>query len=69
MTIRTPKTSAYAFTTHCAVVTSVLKSFSIWGIATLIAEKSLANTNTATPIAASASQVPRSIGLLNSGVP
>ena len=45
-----------------AVVTSVSKSRSIWGMATLIAEKSLASTKTATPIAPNASQVPRSIG-------
>jgi hypothetical protein len=44
------------------VATLVLKSCSIWAIATLIAEKSFASTNTATAIAASASRVPRSIG-------
>jgi hypothetical protein len=45
------------------VLTLVEKSFSIVGRATLIAEKSLAITTTAIPIAMRASQVERGIAL------
>ena len=61
-TISTPNTSAYALSTHWTVVTSVSKSFSIWGSATLSAVRSLAITKTEIPIAPSASQVPRVTG-------
>jgi hypothetical protein len=47
--------------THWIVLTLVSKSLSIVGRATLIAEKSLAMTITATPIARRASQVERGI--------
>ena len=49
--------------THWIVLTLVWKSFSIVGSATLIAEKSLAMTTTLMPIASSASQVVRVIGV------
>ena len=47
--------------THWTVLTSVSRSFSIVGSATLSAVKSLATRKTPAPIAASASMVPRSI--------
>ena len=47
-------------TTHWIVLTFVWKSFSIVGIATLTAEKSLAITSTLMPIASNARMVFRS---------
>ena len=60
VTINTPNTNAYPLITHCEVVRSVPRSFSICGIATLSAVKSFAITNTPSAIATSARIVPRS---------
>ena len=51
VTIRTPKTSAYALITHWTVLTSVSKSSSIAGRLTLSAEKSFARMITLSPSA------------------
>jgi hypothetical protein len=55
-------------TTHWIVLTLVWKSCSIVGKATLIAEKSLAITTTAAPIAKRASQLIRSGMLVGWGL-
>ena len=61
VTISTPNTSAYPLITHCARFRVVCRSESIFGMATLSAVKSLAMTKTPSPMATSASQVPRPI--------
>jgi hypothetical protein len=53
----TPNTRAYPLTTHCALVSVVERSCSMFGIATLSAVKSLAMTNTPSAIERRASGV------------